>query len=225
MREADQIICRGKTMTKLDDFFRGHTDSLMDPRLRHWKARLDHEGTTATLEVIRPEAVLGQFQPEMNLQFTEGENLLPPETLPWDDDLNTGLIQLHVRAASANQEAERFALGLRAAMRKAEREFGDGYFNTVLVDLLKDSDLTSDPKIAEVLKHAVASLPSREGRGAQSYNLCRELIVDAIRGRALELTGLLNYSQEEAKRILVAALARYLDDRFTVSTRRRLGWL
>jgi hypothetical protein len=209
-------------MTRLDDFFHGQTDSLAHPRLRNWKARLDREGTTATLEVVRPEAVLGQSRPEMNLQFTEGMNLLPIETVPWDDDLNAGLIQLHVRAVSPEQESERFALGLRAAMRKAEREFGDGYFNAVLVDLLRDSDLTSYPKIAEVLKHAVASSPAREGR---SYRPCREMITDAIRGRAQELTGPLKYPQEEAKHILVAALARYLDERFSVSARRRLGWL
>jgi hypothetical protein len=213
------------TMTTLDDFFRAPANSLADPRLRHWKTRLDREGTTATLEVFRPEAVLGQSQPEMNLQFTERGNSLPPEPLPWDDDLNSGLIQLHVRAASADQEAERFALGLRAAMRKAEREFGDGYVNSVLVDLLNDSDLTTDPKIAEVLKYAVANPLSGERRDVPSYHLCRELIADAISGRARELTGPLGYSQEEAKRILVAALARYLDDRFSVSTRRRLGWL
>jgi hypothetical protein len=212
-------------MTTLDDFFRAPADSLTDPRLRPWKARLDREGTTAALEVFRPDAVLGQSRAEMKLQFTEGGELLPPEAFPWDDDLNSGLIQLHVRAASAEQEAERFALGLRAAMREAEREFGDGYFNSVLVDLLKDSDLMTDPRIAEVLKHAVANPLSHERRGGQSYHLCRELIAEAISGRARELTGPLSYSQEEAKRILVAALARYLDDRFSVTARRRLGGL
>jgi hypothetical protein len=209
-------------MTRLDDFFQGQTDSLAHPRLRDWKARLDREGTTATLEVFRPEAVLGQSRPEMNLQFTVGTNQLPLETVPWDDDLNTGLIQLEVRAVNPEQEAERFALGLRAAMRKAEREFGDGYFNAVLVDLFQDSDLTSNPKITEVLKHALASPPSREGR---SYKPCREMITDAIRGRAQELIGPLKYPQDQAKDILVTALARYLDERFSVSARRRLGWL
>jgi hypothetical protein len=143
--------------------------------------------------------------------------------LPWDDDLNAGLIhELRVRAVSPEQEAERFALGLRAAMRRAEREFGDGYVNSILVDLLTDSDLTGDPTIADVLEHVVSTPPDRQGR---SYNYCRELIADAISGRARELTGPLEYPQEEAKRILIAALARYLDDRFSVSARRRLGWL
>ena len=107
-------------------------------------------------------------------------------------------------------------------MRKAGREFGDGYFNSVLIDFLEDSDLNKHPEIAKVLEHSFAHRPNREGNG---YNTCREMITDAISGRARELTGPLNYSREEATRILVAALARYLDERFSVSRRRRLGLL
>ncbi|HEY7158827.1 MAG TPA: hypothetical protein VH575_33090 [Gemmataceae bacterium] len=212
-------------MTMLDEFFRVPANSLPHPRLRNWKARLDQAGTTAALEVFRPEAVLGQSQPEMNLQFTEDGKLLPLETLPWDDDLNAGLLQLRVRAVNPEQEAERFALGLRAAMRKAEREFGDGYFNAVLVEFLKEKELTRYPAIAEVLEHAYANRPHREGKGLGRYNLCRDMISDAIGGRAHELADVLSYPQEDAKQILVAALARYLDDRFSVSIRRRLGLL
>jgi hypothetical protein len=211
-------------MTTLDEFFTKPTDSL-HPRLRNWKARLAEPQTSATLEIYRPETDLGESQPEMNLQFTKDGSLLPLETVPWDDDLNTGLIQLHVPAVSPEQEAERFALGLRAALRKAEREFGDGYFNAVLVELIKDSDLTKHKEIAEVLKYASANRPHQEGRAYDRYTICRELIADAISGRAHELTGPLNYSQEEAKRILVSALACYLDERFSVSSRRRLGLL
>jgi len=212
-------------MTTLDDLFRGPTDSLPHPRLRNWKARLERPGTTATLEVFRPESDFGQSQPEMNLQFSEGGRLLPLETIPWNDDLNTGLVQLGVRAVSPEQEAERFALGLRAAFRRAEQEFGDGYFNAVLGEFLTDSDLTAYPAIAGVLEHAYFNRPHREGNGFDRYTLCREMIADAIRGRAQELTGPLKYPQAEAKQILVNALSRYLDDRFSVSSRRRLGLL
>src|ERR1700682_2561961 len=105
-------------MTTLDDFFSKPTESL-HPRLRNWKTRLTEGGTPATLEVYRPETEVGQSQPEMNLQFTKDGKLLPLETVPWDDDLNAGLIQLGVRALNPEQEAERSALGLRAALRTA----------------------------------------------------------------------------------------------------------
>jgi hypothetical protein len=211
-------------MTTLDDFFSKPTEPL-HPRLRNWKARLAEPGASATLEVSPPEAEFGQAQPEMHLQFVKDGNLLPLETVPWDDDLNAGLLHQvpkPVRAISPEQEAERFALGLRAALRKAEREFGDGYFNAVLLELLKDSDLTGHAEIAEVLRHAYAPRPSHEGRG---YDTCREMIAGAISGRAQELTGPLRYPQDQAKRVLVSALARYLDQRFSVSRRRRLGLL
>jgi hypothetical protein len=203
-------------MTTLDDFFSKAPQSL-HPRLRNWKTRLAEAGTAATLEVYRPETEIGQSLAEMNLQISKDGNLLPIETVPWDE--------LRVRAVSPEQEAERFALGLRAALRKAEREFGDGYFNAVLVELLKDSDLTTHREVAEVLRHAYTNRPHREGGAFDRYTICRELIADAIGGRARELTGPLNYSTEEAKRILVSAIARYLDERFSVSSRRRLGVL
>lgn len=208
-------------MTTIDEFF-SHPTEFLPPRVRDWKAHLAEPGTTATLEVFRPETVVGQSQPEMSVQFVKDGHSLPLETAPWDDDLNSGLIQLAVRAVSEDQEAERFALGLRAAMRKTEREFGDGYFNAVLVNLIGDSDLTRYPNIAEVLKHATA--PPAD-RSSKRYNPCREMIADAISGRAQELTSPLRYSQDEAKQILISALARYLDQRFSISSRRRLGLL
>jgi hypothetical protein len=206
-------------MTTLDDLFRAPANTLPHPRLRDWKRRRD-AGATAKLELYRPATALGLAQTEMNLHFAEdGKQTL--ETVAWDDDLNTGLIQLKVLSVDADQEAERFALGLRGALRKAGREFGDGYFNSVLVELITDSDLTHYPEIAEVLKHSTALRPDREGK---AYTFCREMIADAISGRAHELKGL-GYEEEEAKRILVQALARYLDERFSVSNRRRLGLL
>lgn len=207
-------------MTKLTDFF-GHTTEFVHPRLRSWKHRLSKDGTTAVLEVYVSAKDFGQTLPEMNLQFSQNGNLSPLETFPWDDDLNSGLIQLQVKCVTPDNEAQRFSLGLRAALRKAEREFGDGYFNSVLVELLQDSDLTARNEIKDVLKH----IPALKPHQGKSYHLCREMISDAIAGRAKELTASLRYSQDEAQDILVKTIAHYLDDRFSVSSRRRLGLL
>jgi len=144
------------------------------------------------------------------------------ESVPWDDELNAGLIELGVRAIDASHEADRFTLGLRAALRKLEREFGDGYFNAVLLELVKESGLTGDPQIADIVKHASALSPNRDGRG---YGLCRDMTAAAISGRMYDLREKLHYVPEEARRILIAALARYLDERFSVTSRRQLGLL
>jgi hypothetical protein len=211
-------------MTTLDEFFEKPAD-LRHPRLHNWKVRLEQPRTSATLEVSRQETEFGQSRPEMHVQFTEDGKLLPLETVLWDDYLNAGLIQLRVRSVSLKKEAERFSLGLRAALRKVEREFGDGYFNAVLVDLIKDSDLTRHAPIAEVMKYAYANAPHREGGAYDRYTICRELIAEAIGGRAKELKDVLGYPPEAAKQILVDALACYLDERFSVSSRRTLGLL
>jgi hypothetical protein len=212
-------------MTTLDDFFRVSAPVPPHPRLRHWKERLSQTDVKAELELYQPPTLLGVEPTDMNLRFIENGKPEQLETVAWDDDLNTGLIQLGVRAINSEQEAQRFALGLHAALRKAGREFGDGYLNSALLDFLKDSDLSHYPEIAEVLKYTFGNAPKREGKAEKKYQLCREMITDAFSGRAQELTGPLKYPQDEAKQILVAALARYLDERFSVSHRRRLGLL
>ena len=211
-------------MPAIDDFFKkvAHPPH---PRLRDWTRRLGEPGTSATLEVFQGQGEFGADRPEIYVQFAQNDLPTRVDQVAWDDDLNSGLIRLGVRAMSPKQEAERYSFGLRAALKKAEREFGDGYFNAVLVYLIKDGDLARYPKIADVLKYAYANEPHREGGEFDRFSVCRELIADAIGGRAKELTDDLKYTQEEAKQILVSALALYLDGRFSVSNRRKFGLL
>ena len=49
------------------------------------------------------------------------------------------------------------------------------------------------------------------------------MIEAAIRGRAVELSEKLHYEVPEAWDILAELLARYLDERFSVTNRRLLG--
>jgi hypothetical protein len=125
-----------------------------------------------------------------------------------------------VRAVDSEQEAQRFTLGLRDALRPVEKEFGNGYFNGVLLDVIVDSKLDQYQEIAVLLKF---TYHDRTERGSRAYARCREAISMAIGARAKELTDRLRYSADEAKRILVAALAGYLDERFSVTPRRLAG--
>lgn len=193
-----------------------------DPRLRDWAERIRRTNDKPGLEIHKPAAAFGAGQPEMVLHFTAQGVTPPQETLAWDDELNAGLIQLGVRATDAENEAERFALGLRAALRRAEREFGGGYFNAVLYELVTESDLTRYPAIADIIKYAYALGPPRDSR---AYDACRDMIAAGIAGRKKELDSPLGYPPDEARSILTHALALYLDERFSVSSRRRLGLL
>jgi hypothetical protein len=209
-------------MPTLDELFAAPSDTPSHPLLRDWKRRLSDSRASAQLTVYRPTTALGLSQTEIHLQFDEDGQTKPLECFAWDDDLNAGLIQLGVRAADLVNEAERFALGLRGNLKKAERDFGDGYLNAVLLEFIRESDLAGYPEIDDVLKHAYSGEPDHALRG---YALCREMVNDAFVGRAHELREQLGYDEATAKRILVDAIARYLDERFSVSNRRRLGLL
>jgi hypothetical protein len=51
------------------------------------------------------------------------------------------------------------------------------------------------------------------------------MIQSALQDRWFELRRILGYEKEAADRIMAGALASYLDERFTVTDRRKLGWL
>ncbi len=208
-------------MQALDEFYKSSDEAPSHPRLRDWARRLEQDGTMAEVELYRPGTALGLAQTEMNLQFTENGRKQPLETFAWDDELNAGLIQLGIKAADVEHESDRFALALRGAFRKAVREFGDGYFNAVLVTFIRGSVLAQFEAIKDVLEY----LPNTPPEETKSSKLCRELIAAEISARARELTAKLRYDRSDADKILVGAISRYLDERFTVSIRRGLGLL
>src|SRR5947209_20209095 len=79
----------------------------------------------------------------------------------WDDGVNAGLVDLGIRAINLQQEGERFAFGIRAALRKVERRYGDGYLNAVLVDLIDESDLSKGGEIADLREYVYTNSPER----------------------------------------------------------------
>ncbi len=201
-------------MAGIDDFFNGKPDELSDPRLRDWADRI-RQGARATLELYRPRATVGLARTKIYVHFDQNGAL---DEADWDEHLNEGLISLKVRAVDNEQEAQRFALGLRDALRPVEKEFGNGYFNAVLLDVIVESKLDQYPELAEILKF---TYHDRTERGGHAYARCREAIAMAIGARAKELTERLAYAADVAKGILVAALAKYMDERFSVTPRRK----
>ena len=211
------------SMTTFDDIFGAGPEAIAHPKLRfweQWKAR--PEGGDVRCEVRRPSDLLG-YKPAklyVHLYAADGSESHLDES-DWDDELNAGLIGLGVRAIDEHNEAQRVALGLRAALRPAERRYGDGFFNAVLVDWVRNSSFAQTDPVREVLPHVHANPPHR---GGGSFDGCRELIQTAIRARAHELTDKLRYAREGAQGVLASALAVYLDERFSVSVGRALGW-
>ena len=165
---------------------------------------------------------IGSSTVELVIHRIEGGEEQKPQQIEWDDELNAALVTLGVRAVDLDNEGQRFALGLRSALRKVERRYGDGYLNAVLLDLIDESDLSKGGEISEVRKDIVANSPEKSGR---TYGDCRDQIASEIGARAVELREKLKYGQDELKRIMSKAIALYLDERFSVSRRRAMGWL
>jgi hypothetical protein len=213
-------------MSDLEDYFRPHTiDPYNHPLLRGIDEGAKHPDVKRiVVEILRPRDVLG-FKPAklyLHLLGDEGQDVEPYQKEDWDVALNTALVKRKIRAISPDNEKVRFTLGLRAALQFPETRFGDGYFNAVLVHLIVNSPFARHPSVAPILQFVYKNGVETSSR---KYAECRGLIDDAIRGRALELVELLGYGIPEAEEILAAAVAGYLDERFSVTNRKIMGLL
>ena len=210
-----------QNMSTIDDMLRAPAEAALPPVVRWLKVRLA-AGDELRVELYKPESALGSSTIELVIHRKEGGKEQAPHQVEWDDELNAALVNLGVRAVDLKNEGERFALGLRAALRKVERRYGEGYLNAVLVDLIDESNLSKGGEIAEVRKFIHTNSPERNGR---TYSDCRDQIASEIGARAVELREKLKYGEEELKTIMSKAIALYLDERFSVSRRRAMGWL
>lgn len=207
-------------MSTIDEMLRDPADKAVPPLIRWLRERLN-AGDELRVELYRSEAVLGSSTVELVMHRKEDGKEREPRGVDWDDDLNAELINLGIRAIDLINEGERFAFGLRAPLQKVARRYGDGYLNAVLIAMLDESDFGKDAEIAEVRKHVHATSPER----TRAYQDSREQIASAIGARVVELRDKLGYGEDDLKTIMSKAIARYLDDRFSVSARRALGWL
>jgi hypothetical protein len=207
-------------MNELDQMLDAPRETVLPPLVQYCKKRKE-AGDRIEVELYRPDTAGGLSQTSLVIHRWEQEKEQEPNQVEWDDGVNAGLVDLGVRAINLPQEGERFALGIRGALRKVERRYGDGYLNAVLMDLLDESDLCKDGEIADVRKFVATNRPERNG----SYQTCRGLIANEIGGRAVELRDKLKYPPEEIRVVMTKALAIYLDERFSVSSRRHFGLL
>jgi hypothetical protein len=211
-------------MSDLDRYFNGDGDWGGHPKLRLWVSTLERpEVGGARVEVRRPREGLTFRPARMDMHFYDraGQEI-ECDGEDWDDGLNTALLRRGIQAITPDNEKGRFALVLRAAFKRPESRYGEGFFNSVLTTVLREGPFADDPQVAAVLRHTTAIPPETR---SQSFGDCAEMIELAIRGRAHELVDDLRYERQPAEEILAGALARYLDERFSVTNRRSLGLL
>ncbi len=205
-------------MAPLDSIFAKKRDAYRHPLLRFLESA---EPEDARVEVTRPKDILGFKPASIVIHWKKNGVEQPPARYQWDDELNAQLVRLGIRSVSLDAEKVRFNMCLRDALKRPEARFGDGFFNAVLVKVVSDSGFGTFPEVARVMRHVTSLDPHTGGQG---YPDCREMIVGIISARAGELVEALAYPEAEGKLVLAGAMAQYLDERFTVTDRIRLGW-
>lgn len=208
-------------MNTLDDMLRSPDDVPQDPVVKWLMARIN-AGDEISVTFQQDSSSLGSSISGLIVLRKENSVEHVPQIYPWDDDLNAAMIELGIKAIDIQKEGERFARVLRSKLHKVERRYGDGYMNAVLIDLIDESDLGKDGEIGKIRRSIHCNTPERRG---QSYKECREAIAIEIGGSAKEIRNKLKYNPDELKLVMDRAIAQYLDERFSITSLRRLGWI
>lgn len=188
------------------------------PRIRAWSSFKSNAQRVA-LDVRRPREGLAFGQPRMYVTFHAADGSIDRvDEAAWELELDDWLLTQHIQARDHTNETLRFALRLKAVLRPIAIRFGDGYFNSVLVHQLR-RDFGGLEPLAEI----IAAIHEYEAAGGSKHD-CEELIDFQITVAAQALMSLYGNDRPVAERILVAALAQYLDERFHVTERRQLGF-
>jgi hypothetical protein len=202
-------------MNAVDELFGG--PDYDHPKLRAWAARLA-AGETALLQVRRPWDGFTRSRPELVIEFLS-QNGVFVDSAPWEPGLNDALLAEGIRARTLTDEAQRLSLALRALFEPLARRYGDDYFNAVLLEYMHDADMVT-AEIAE-LKSEITTYPPHRSEHREE---CRDDIKAVLAKAAKEQVDHLGYSRPEAVGLVIAALADYLDERFSITSRRKLGW-
>jgi len=188
------------------------------PKIRAWS------GWRATsqrveLEVRRPREGFAFRAPRMYVTFYAADGTSRQDETEWELELDTWLLEQHVKARDVVNETLRFALRFKAAFRPIAIRFGDGFFNSVLVYQLRGGPLGNTEPLAGLL----GEIHEYKAAGGSRYD-CEQLIDFEITVAAQALLSLYDNDRTAAENILIAALAQYLDERFHITERRQLGF-
>jgi hypothetical protein len=139
---------------------------------------------------------------------------------PWEARLDLALMEQGWRAPSQQNEAVRIELALKHLFSSAESRFGDGFFSSVLGKFVAQSAFAKAEAVKQLLSLIREPAPSKD---SQFVGDCEQMIVNALGIAAKLLKDKLRYSLDEAEAILVDAMAKYLDERFSITAGINLG--
>jgi hypothetical protein len=196
----------------------------LHPRVRAWMSyRRRPEVVGVRVVFMDRDGPFDTGPTRMFVEFHDAQGeIVQSDECAWEFDLERWLVSsAKARAVELPMEVLRFSLIMKHFLRKAIRVGGDGYFNAVFLNVAA-SDFDWHPEVADVLRSV--------HRGQAAPGQARDHVVELVEGafkRTAELIAELydpNDPGNYARLLLGGAVARFIDDRFHISTRRELGW-
>ncbi|MGO8673259.1 MAG: hypothetical protein ACLQVD_18105 [Capsulimonadaceae bacterium] len=209
-------------MVELESYFDSTEMQVAHPFLKKLDVYLsEHAGATASVKVERERQGLSYAAAKLAvLARSEDGTLRKRISGWWDNELNQELVRRGYKAVDHDNETLRLMLSLRASLQRVEVRYGDGIFNSVVVAYVLSSPFARLPRVAGVLS-GIRRAPPRD---TEAYRECSDMIDAIIRSKGHDLRFCLGYDLEPCEEILSGAIAQYLDERFSVSNRKLLGW-
>lgn len=179
------------------------------------------ECTKFQVEVVRLQDGIFRGRATLSVFFLDdaGE-VLRSQHVEWEAAFEQYLIEeLRAPSRTVASEIVRFAQLLHESFKPVWREVPGGYFDAVLVQILQDGDYRDHPAVHAMLAHA------RPGTPSPTRLTYTRAFIEAALGHVGGRLALVRPDLAEADDILARALASWMDERFSVSSRRLLGML
>ncbi len=206
-------------MANLDELF-SKSNEYDHPQLRSWVSfRNSAETTRYYVEFRRIREGLVYKPARLYFVAERKDGTTFSNSEPWDDDFNNALVAQGFKARDPENESERFGYMLEARMQPLVNQFNDGFFNAVLVQHLDRNGYSALKPISEKLAKIHVNKPA-DGEPASDCSAR----IDSVLARCAEELVHLSYTPKDGKSVLAAAIAYYLDDRFSITNSAMLGW-
>ncbi len=190
----------------------------LPPRIGVWQSYREQAGGDVNVRVWREREAIGYGPAMLCVEFRDvAGKIVKYDELLWKRDLDDWLVAEGHRAVPPSAEALRFSFRMRARFEPLWQAWGDGYFNAVLLKVLREGPFAADTRLRPVLA-AIREYPPAP---SEKLGLRMSDVESVFYASGSELANL-RYSPEESDTIIVRALATYLDDRFHMSDRQQL---
>lgn len=198
-------------------YFDDPVEQTEHPRLHAWRSYQRVDGVVGTeVEIKRDRLAFGFSPPRLFVYFASADGAVQrhDEAL-WEMELDVWLVAQGARARSVRTEVLRTMLRLRHRLDAILRQHGDGFFNGLIVHVVRQGPLGESREVRAFVAQLGDYLPASGPKLARAV----EDVEVAFRQTAQEIAGPLRYPRKQAESIFADAVVMFLEERFHVRER------